>query len=91
MGLLTDRYIGLAWEIQTKQNPSQSDGSGKNLNNSKIDSNLLNNLRSFWLSQSFDSLDRLFNNEIPRHEMNFVISHYKYQTLTIVDDKLPIM
>jgi len=65
--LATDRYIGLAWEIQTKQNPRQSDRSGKNPNNPEIDSTLLDSFRSFWLSKSFDDLDKLFDNEVPQH------------------------
>lgn len=62
--LQIDRDVGLAYAIDSKQHPKQSDRTGNNPNNPEIDPNRLDELRTFWLPKSFQELDNAFDNDL---------------------------
>ena len=61
--LNVNRHIGLAGAIDSKQRPRQSMNDGKNPNNSEISTEILDALRSFWLTLSFEELDTEFDKQ----------------------------
>jgi len=62
--LTVNRHIGLAGAIDSKQRPRQSTSDGNNPNNSEISTEILDTLRSFWLTLSFEELDTEFDKQL---------------------------
>jgi hypothetical protein len=58
-----DRHIGLACAIHSIQQPRQSVNDGENPDNPKIQSIILDKLRSFWLPLYFEEIDREFDKQ----------------------------
>lgn len=63
-----EQQISLAWAIESEMHPVHDDDDlepnpGQNPNNQAIDPARLRDLESFWLSQSFDQLDKIFDND----------------------------
>jgi hypothetical protein len=62
--LNVNRHIGLAGAIDSKQRPRQSTSDGNNPNNLEISIEILDTLRSFWLTLSFEELDTAFDKQL---------------------------
>jgi hypothetical protein len=63
--LQIDRYVGLAWVIQCKQIPKDSDHStDEDPKNPRIESDLLTRLEEIWLQKSFEELDNAFDSYV---------------------------
>lgn len=58
-----DRHLRLACAIDSKQHPKQSKNDGNNPNNPDMSAAILNDIRAFWLSLSFEELDKEFDNQ----------------------------
>jgi hypothetical protein len=63
--LQIDRYVGLAWVIQCKQIPKDSDPStDEDPKNPKMDLDVLDRLEVTWLRKSFEELDKAFESYV---------------------------
>ena len=54
--LQIDRYVGLAWHIQSVAKPREDDS-----NNSQLSRQLLDPIRAKWLTASFEEIDKQFD------------------------------
>jgi hypothetical protein len=63
MWIHVDRHLGLACAIDSTQHPKQSNNDGSNPLNPEISLEILGPLRSFWLSLSFEEIDKEFDKQ----------------------------